>query len=84
MLLQPFSDNTCLEIWCIIMVYVQVWINCTHGGMDVCQENISYPIGAGSPLEKIKSFRARAEQFPGQVTFLHFSPHYGEHCHYVK
>lgn len=54
MLMQPFSDNTCLEIWCIIMLYVQVWINCSHGGMNVCQENISCPIGAGSRLEKLR------------------------------
>lgn len=54
MLLQPFSDNTCLETWCIIMLYVQVWIHCNHGGINVCQENIVYPIGSGSPSGKIR------------------------------
>lgn len=53
-LLQPFCDTTCLKIWCIIMLYVHMWINCDRGGMNVCQEHITYSIGSGSPLEKIR------------------------------
>lgn len=37
MLQQSFCDNTCLEIWSIIMLYVRVRINCNHGGTNVCQ-----------------------------------------------
>lgn len=54
MLPQAFSDSTCLEIWRIIALYVHVWINCNHGGMNECQEHITHPIGAAPRLEKTR------------------------------
>lgn len=67
-LLQPFSDDTCLEIRCIIVLYVHVWIKCNRRGMNVCQEDITHPIGAGSPAEKISEFQSESCTIPGQVT----------------